>query len=372
MTHTRRWFGKIHLWLGLLTGPIVMIVALTGALYSFQEEIQDATQPFRFIREQQGIELPPTVLIEAANAVNPGKTVHGVLYSKNGRAATVIYYSDEDNYYEFAYVHPYTGQVQKIYDVKNSFFGWVLSGHFNLWLPRDIGQPIVATSTLVFALILLVGLYLWWPRNKNNRKQKFTIKRRSRWRRRNYDLHSVVGFYALLFGLLFALTGLMWGFNWFKSSVYTAFSGESYTRYYEPKSKPSLPEQTPSIDRVWVEMNQRYPNAEWIEVHIPHDSAHSIAANANPDASTYWKTDYLYFDQQTLETIPVEHEYKERSKAHFADDVLRINYDLHVGSLFGIPGKFLMCLMSLVIASLPITGFIMWYGRRNKKRSDRV
>jgi uncharacterized iron-regulated membrane protein len=43
-------------------------------------------------------------------------------------------------------------------------------------------------------------------------------------------------------------------------------------------------------------------------------------------------------------------------------------YDLHVGAFFGFPGKILAFIMSLFCASLPITGFIIWWGRRNKKK----
>ncbi|MGJ8661600.1 MAG: PepSY domain-containing protein, partial [Bacteroidota bacterium] len=104
-----------------------------------------------------------------------------------------------------------------------------------------------------------------------------------------------------------------------------------------------------------------------IEIHMPHDNKHSIAANANPDATTYWKTDYVYFDQKTLQTIPVKHHYGKLSEATPADTIMRINYDTHVGGILGLPGKIIMCLFSLVIASLPITGILIWYGRKKKK-----
>lgn len=45
-----------------------------------------------------------------------------------------------------------------------------------------------------------------------------------------------------------------------------------------------------------------------------------------------------------------------------------INYDLHVGSILGIPGKILAFIASLVSASLPITGFLIWWGRNKKKK----
>jgi uncharacterized iron-regulated membrane protein len=355
----------------MITGPIVFIVSITGAIYAFQEEILDLTQEFRYVQTSNKEALPPSDLIAKANVKNPNKHVHAVMYHSGDRSAKVIYYSFEEEYYDFVYINPYNGEVLEVFDVKNSFFGWILSGHFNLWLPHEIGVPIIATSTFIFLLIIVSGLFLWWPRNKNNKKQKFRIKWNAKWRRKNYDLHSVFGFYAMIFALLFATTGLMWGFHWFRDSVYAVASGgDKFVEYYEPTSLIATNIQAPGIDRAWGEMNERYPNAEWIEVHIPHDSIHCIAANANPDASTYWKTDYLYFDQQTLETKPVDHQYGRLDDANFANTVMRMNYDIHVGGILGLPGKILMCLFSLTIASLPITGFLIWYGRKYKIRTN--
>ena len=44
--------GKIHLWLGLSSGIIVFIIAVTGCLYAFQEEIQNITEEYRFVEKQ--------------------------------------------------------------------------------------------------------------------------------------------------------------------------------------------------------------------------------------------------------------------------------------------------------------------------------
>jgi uncharacterized iron-regulated membrane protein len=46
-----------------------------------------------------------------------------------------------------------------------------------------------------------------------------------------------------------------------------------------------------------------------------------------------------------------------------------MNYDIHVGSILGLPGKFLAFFASLIGATLPVTGFIIWWvkGRKKKK-----
>ena len=81
----------------------------------------------------------------------------------------------------------------------------------------------------------------------------------------------------------------------------------------------------------------------------------------------YWKTDYRYFDQHTLREIKAATSYGRFNDAHFADKLYRMNYEIHTGAVLGLPGKIFACLMSLFIASFPITGCILWWKKRKKK-----
>jgi uncharacterized iron-regulated membrane protein len=50
-----------------------------------------------------------------------------------------------------------------------------------------------------------------------------------------------------------------------------------------------------------------------------------------------------------------------------ADKIMRMNYDVHTGAIGGLPTKILAFFASLIAASLPLTGFTIWYGRKKKK-----
>lgn len=400
--------GKLHLWLGLTSGLVVFIIAITGCIYAFQEEIQDLTQPYRHVEAQSKSFLPPSKLREIADEQLPGKHIHSVLYQGENRAAKAIYYSFEENYYDFVYINQYNGKVLKVKDEYKDFFRIVLDGHFYLWLPHEIGQPVVATATLIFLVMLISGLFLWWPRNKNGVKQRFTIKWNARWRRKNYDLHNVFGFYVTWIAIILALTGLVWGFTWFRDAVYDMAGGEKSLTYQEPLSDtteavlklPSrhsraggnplydkgIPDlryassgmtikslflrqpQANAVDILWEKMKAAYSTAESIEIHFPVDENSSILAAINPDASTYWKIDYIYFDQYSLKEIPANHIWDRFESATPADKLMRMNYDIHTGAIVGLPGKILAFFASLIVASLPVTGFYIWWGRKHKQR----
>ncbi|QRR01272.1 PepSY-associated TM helix domain-containing protein [Dyadobacter sandarakinus] len=362
--------GFLHLWLGLISGIIVFIIAITGCMYAFQAEIQDATQPYRFVAAENRNFLPPSKIRGIADAALPGRHLHAVLYESKTDAVQAIYYQFEE-YYNVVYINPYSGKVLEVKDMEAGFFPFILDGHFYLWLPHEIGQPIVAGATLVFFAMMISGIVLWWPKNKAAARQRFSIKWDARWRRKNYDLHNVLGFYASWLGIIFAVTGLVWGYQWFSSAWYaTTTGGKEFVPYYDPGSDTTAQASlaVPAIDQIWLRMLKEHPDAESIEVHIPDTKSASVNANINPDASTYWQIDYRYFDQYTLKELPVKHVWNRFDKAGLGDKIMRANYDIHVGAILGLPGKILAFFASLIIASLPITGFYIWWGRRNKEK----
>jgi uncharacterized iron-regulated membrane protein len=49
-----------------------------------------------------------------------------------------------------------------------------------------------------------------------------------------------------------------------------------------------------------------------------------------------------------------------------------MNYDIHVGAIGGITGKVIAFLASLMAASMPVTGIMIWWGRRKKTKEKRL
>lgn len=365
---------NIHLWLGLSSGIIVFIIAITGCLYAFQQEIQDYTETYRFVEKQDAPFLLPSQLQQIAKKELPGKLLHAVKYNGQEKSVEAIFYHYQPDYYYAVYINPYNGNVLKTVDLNTGFFRFVLDGHFYLWLPHEIGQVVIASATLIFLVMLITGLILWYPKNKKAAEQRFWFKWKKgmKWKRKNYDYHNITGFYVMIIALIFAITGLVWGFNWFAYSYYTVVGGEKSLIYEDPVSKKIASGQLDnSLDRTFALMQKEYPTAKSIEVHPPETDTTSIAANANLDEGTYWKTDYRYFDQYTLKEKEVNHIYGKLKNADASDKLMRMNYDIHTGAVLGLPGKIFAFLISLLIASLPITGFLIWYGRKNKSKTSK-
>ncbi|HLO45410.1 MAG TPA: PepSY-associated TM helix domain-containing protein [Leadbetterella sp.] len=362
---------KLHLWLGLSTGLVVFIVSITGCLYAFQKEIQDAIQPFRFSKVESREVLPPSAFEKVARKILPSAHLHAINYPAKGRSVEAIFYGFEPEHYYIIYHNPYTAEVIHVQNMEETFFHWVLDGHYYLWLPPHIGQPITSYATLIFVFMLITGIILWWPKNKSAARQRFWFrwKDATQWKRKNYDLHNILGFYSSFLLLIISVTGIFFGIQWFTYLIYSATGGKKELLFTEPVSQKTIKGSfaKPATDLVWEKMKAEHPDALSLEVHAIESDSSAIGANVNTQEDMYWSTDYRYFDQYTLKEISVKNVYGRLKDANMADKLIRMTYDIHTGGILGFAGKVLAFLLSLVAASLPVTGFMIWWGRQNKK-----
>lgn len=364
-----RW---IHLVLGLLSGLIVLFLAITGCILAFEIEIRNVSEPYRFIKERNQEYLPPTTLKAIAEKNLISKNAISIEYPGKGRSAIASYY--DADHYEIVFLDPYTGQTLKHRNMKRDFFRVVVDGHFYLWLPHHIGQPIAATATLIFLIMMITGLILWWPKNKAARKQRFSIKWNARWRRKNYDLHNVFGFYMTWIAIFLATTGLVMGFQWFARIFYRITNGGSGTVQATPVVSDTTQASHASItDLVWKQHQSMVSDNESLTVYFPWSFSAPVELVVNHRPGTYYNSDFHYYDQYNGKELKANGSYAGSfSKAKLADKILRMNYDVHVGAILGWPGKLLAFIASLIAASLPVTGFLIWRGKQKKASSSAV
>lgn len=369
----KKWIGRIHLWLGLVSGVLIVFLGITGCILAFEKEIRNLTESYQFVEKQDMPYFPPSQLKAIAAKQLNGLPVVGLEYGSPGKAAFAAYYDTVA--YTIVAMNPYTGEVLKVKDMTKDFFRIVLNGHFYLWLPPAIGRPIVGSATLVFLIMLISGIVLWWPKNKAAIKQRFSIKWNAKWRRVNYDLHNVLGFYMSWIGIFLAITGLVWGFDWFADATYYATSGGKKRPPHEhPVSNPKIAGNTDLVaDQLWAHHLANMTDKESITVFYPVTETDPLEMGVNHRPGTYYKVDYYHYDRYSGEELPATGSYAGGFEdASLADKLVRMNYDIHVGAILGLPGKFLVFFGSLIAASLPVTGFLLWRGRRKKKTKSQV
>ncbi|MEN3324553.1 PepSY-associated TM helix domain-containing protein [Mariniflexile soesokkakense] len=363
------WLHKI---LGLVTGVVVFIVAITGCCWAFKEEIESLYTENYTVEIQNKPILTPTEVKTIGNTVFPNNTIHGSIFSNSNEAIEIIFYDAYPEFYQSVFLNPYTGDVMHIEDHFSGFFSFILKGHIRLWFPKDIGEQIVGASILIFILIIISGFILWLPKKRKNLKQrlKFIWKPTTGWKRKNFDLHAIVGFYICSLALILAFTGTVMSYNWMKYVVYRAAGGDKVPQFIIPLNESataSLDSETFAIDNLIVKLKQELPNAVSYELHYPETDSSSVYVEVSNSKDVFYDTDFRFYDQNTLEELETPGVYGKYSDTKVAEKILRMNYDIHIGAIGGLPGKIIAFLVSLLTATLPVTGILLWYGRKYKK-----
>ncbi len=369
----------LHLWIGLISGIVMIIVCLTACIWVFQDEITSLSQPYTKVKVLEKPVVNPSVLMHIADSLYPAKKP-GYAYYQQGRTITLALGQGRRGN-TILHVDPYTGEVVKTIERKEGetdFFRFILNGHRFLWLPPKIGRPIVNYGTLVFVIILITGMVLWWPKKwtKATRDQSFKIKWKASFKRVNYDLHNVLGFYSLLVLSAIALTGMVYGIEWYSKGLYWVTSGGQTLPEFKRAVSDSLqsgkyytPQQV--MDVTWNKVLSEHPEAKGFYYAFADTSrpASAIAITIYPTVGKYYDNRSFSFDQHTGERITAGSKLYETSfeDAQVGAKIRRMNYDIHVGAILGLPGKVIAFFASLIGASLPVTGFIVWWGKKKKK-----
>jgi uncharacterized iron-regulated membrane protein len=373
---TKKAIGYAHLWLGLVSGLVVLILGITGCIYCFEKELRNVFYAERIFVEAEAVPLLPldSLKVIAQAAIGNDKPISRVEAEPDGvhsfqfsasKSKPAWNYFDAVVYNATVYVNPYTGKVMGVEDGKYEFFNLMLALHYDLFL-EDIGKQIVGWSCVMFVVLLITGIVLWWPKkNKSKQRLWFQWKRSTSWKRKNYDLHNIPGFYAMLLALCIALTGLWFAFDWFRQPVRWVISGGKIPPTEKPVLSDTLAPRNYSLEKIFRQSLTELPGARRYLLILPsaENKKATVRVIAYLNEDNYVRRSQLMFDQTNGKLLR-DKRYTELTRA---EKFTMMIYDIHVGKVLGIPGMILAFFASLIAATLPVTGFYIWYGRRNKK-----
>ncbi|WP_090101698.1 PepSY domain-containing protein [Chitinophaga sp. CF118] len=361
--------GWLHLWLGIGSGLVVLVVALTGSLLVFEDELEHLFQPSLYYVQvpAQAEKIPVAILAADVKNRYPDYRLNSIITEPEANRTvifTVLKGKNAKNGKVIAMaVNPYTGQIIKAVNEKDRFFSVVLRLHRYLCI-GETGKIITGISCSIFTILIITGLILWWPK-RNNRKQRFRIKWNASFKRLNWDLHAVSGFYINIVLLSISLTGLVWSYKWVNNLLFYAFDGSlKNVKMKPPKSEPVKDNSIAYLDKILTTTNEKLTYPGTVTIRFGENDSIAVAvAKLNTTASIGNVSDFLYFQAGTGKLVQ-ERPYAKESAGTKAR---RLVYPIHTGSLYGWPTKILALISALVGASLPITGFMIWLGRKKKK-----
>ncbi|MEM9884307.1 MAG: PepSY-associated TM helix domain-containing protein [Bacteroidota bacterium] len=377
-------FGWLHLWLGLISGIIVFISMLGASVFVWEEELTNWWyKDYIYVPEVQAEVLSPSTIFEKMNAAYPDQSFTSIQVRDDASKAYLLYtYKKAENpswtwqsgieYYNEYFVDPYTGELLGVIDKKKDWITLSRFLHQNLLLRSDVGTQIVGAAALIMIVLALTGLYLWWPKNIKGLKRRLTIKWKAKFKRVNWDVHSVGGFYTYIFLIFFAATGLVWTYKWWSNGIYRLLGNDPKEVFVKHES-PTLTgaDQTDAINLAFVDALSRRPTWWSVNFRIPAKDSEKGTIYAYiqyKDAQSGWDTSDRYAYHP--ETGEVEWKLTHEEKL-LGEKWRNSNYAMHVGSIYGLPTKIIAFVSAIFFAILPISGFLIWWGRKKRKKKPK-
>ncbi|WP_276480150.1 PepSY-associated TM helix domain-containing protein [Paraflavitalea pollutisoli] len=365
--HQQRWFGKWHLYLGIIAGLIVAIVGVTGSILVFQDEIDRALNKELFVVMEQQHKIPVEKIVPMVRQQYPHLQIDYIMaLDTNANAAYQAFnFKTEEEFF----INPYTGALSGKRIHESSFVHIVTEIHRTLLIPAA-GRYIVGISTLILLILTITGLRLWIPQKWKLLKSVLTVNFKTSFKRQNYDWHNVLGFYSAPVVALLSLTGVCITFSLLVVPLLFLLSGRSPQGVAQVLGAKSeyTPGATPlSLDSVVAIGKRAMPENRVGGLALPTDSSSNYRLDlVSPGLPKSGKREMLIIDQYTGKVLL-------NSRTDFpnvGNGYLSWVTPIHYGSFGGRPTQIVALLAGLMPLVLFITGFIIWWPRYKKQRKS--
>lgn len=364
-------YGRIwrwHFFAALLVIPFVLWQAVTGTLYLWHEEIADRAWPqLRFV-QPQSTRVSYERQYAAATAHHAGESLAFMQVRDDPARATLFSFSAPNGLVHPAFVNPYTGAYLGSVEPTRWLPGFTRSLHGG-WPINPWGSYLLEIGASWAIVMILTGLYLWWPRDSVGAAGVLYPRLRGGSRVFWRDLHSVVGMYFALIALAFLITALPWTAFWGErvlqpiqaatgqvSPAAPFFGGDGGHHGNHAASDPET--RTPALSlEAMLERARAAGARETLEV-WPVSGAGPVNVRSRLDTAA--SEVFLRLDRHSGAVLAHAYwsDYPALPKA------IATGVDLHEGKFFGRANQIFNTIVAGALVWLVVTGFIGWYRRR--------
>ena len=344
----------IHLWLGLVAGAFIAVLAITGSIMAFETELERALHPHRSYVTPKGERLSLAQITAAVQRAYPNDTIGAFVVSDRPDFSYIAGLSRAD-----LYVDPYTGAVLDEVTAPD-WLNTIHQLHTHLLLPRrphDVGGKITSSAAVVLLLMVLSGLYLWWPLKRLRISWRGAASRAS-W----FDIHNITGVLALVVLLALTTTGLVIGFEGMTTRLFYKMTDSQPTPRPSPRVA-AVPGAVPiGPDSALVLARAALPGTMPFQLNVPGPTEAYVIRARYPEDRTPGGRSMVVLNPYSGKVL-----FAEGSRGAPAGARLVIlNRAIHTGDVWGIPGKLLVSLASLAALAQVFTGLTMWLKRRQR------
>lgn len=371
---------QVHSIAGLVLALLLALIALTGAIMSFEDEIVDHLNAgiMRVTSREMPALMPDDLIARLKAAQDVGKVSAVTLSSAPAAAVHVRFARDEHGGRPASlYVDPYDAHVLGS-PRGEAFFATVRRLHRWLLIPGDAkgwGRPITGTVALGLVVMLVSGLVLRWPRRAGSVKIWLKPNLGLSGRGLHRSLHAVIGTWVLPVYLVITLTGLWFSFEWYKDGVaWLLARPQIIAAKMQPKMPPKSPRaagraepaQPIGFDQAWTtfqrEEGDRFSKAL---LTLPAGPGTVMRIRSwGKDRTLEATRDEFRIDAATGQLVSAER-YDDKTSG---EKIIAAIYDIHRGAILGWPGKLVFMIAAVSMPLFSVTGILLYLSRRKLRR----
>jgi uncharacterized iron-regulated membrane protein len=375
-----------HFYAGLFCIPFVVVLASSGSIYLFKPQVESWIDRHCDNLAITGRPASAADQIRAALATVPGSTLNAYEVPEGARSAVRVIVSREGKATR-VYVHPESLQVLKTVDENARFMKVLFRLHGEL-LMGNRGSAVVELAASWAIIMIVTGLFLWWPRKAKSLGGIVYPRLRGGSRMFWRDLHGVTGFWISGLALFLLFSGLPWAKFWgdhFKNMrrlTGTAVARQDWTngQVSTPESKSASPAgehdgHRPASGRggrrgLGVTPADLAAVDRIVATLRPLDLRPPVIIEPPAGASDDWTAQSMTPNRPRRVDLVVDgatgaiKERKDFKDRHLIDRIVGTGIAAHEGQLFGWPNQLVGLVTALGLILLSVSSVVLWWRRR--------
>ncbi|MGA3050171.1 MAG: PepSY-associated TM helix domain-containing protein [Terracidiphilus sp.] len=358
----RRAVFQIHLWAGIIVSVYVVIIAVSGAILVFEDELTSTTLPAGLSKltathmasipdvMQQFLHYYPGASVSEIDTpwpTIPAYRLHAV--SATGHKFNLV-------------ADPVTASL---HSQPETWVTWVHDLHVYLLLGNTYGEQINAVGAAILLLLSVTGLLLWWQGLKNWTRALLIDLNRN-WRRINFDAHHAIGVWTLAIVVWWSISGIYFGCYKQFVSVVNAIS--PLQGMVSPPLSQTLSSGTrrATLRAILAAAQQASPRGRLFGLSDPSLRGALVYAQMDlRDPGDFSHRDILAIDATNAQVLTIWH-YGQNHSA--GDWFMWSMHPLHFGTLWGLEIKIGWFFLGISLSILSATGVIMYWNRYLRDR----
>lgn len=404
----RAFWTIVHRWLGLITAAFLFFSGVTGAVISWDHELDEWLNPHLHEAHAPGTAIPSLELARRVEqrhpqvrvtytklGVEPGESLEVFVQPRIDPATGRLF----EPGFNTLFLDPVTGeelgrrQWGAIWPLgRENLVSFLYKLHFTLHMPEIFGSDrwgvrLLGVIAIIWTIDCFVGLYLTLPARRARPTVADGASARSWWQRwkPSWMIRWRAGPARLQFDLHRALSLWTWGV--LLIVAFTAFSLNLYREVFYPvmamftKVTPTPFDQRPLADlhrpidpKVGFEevLQTARTEAERRGWTVPAGAV-SYAPRFGLYTVFFFEGDShgaggvgparLYFDSADGSLLGQRLPWQ----GTVADIFVQAQFPLHSGRILGLPGRVLISALGMVVAVLSVTGVLIWWRKRKAR-----